>query len=670
MWRSLYSGISGLRNHQASMDVIGNNIANVNTTAFKSSRMTFADAMSQTVSYGKGPSGDMGGTDPMQVGIGMKVASIDTNFNQGVMQTTNMSTDLALEGEGFFVASDGRTNSFTRAGAFQIDAEGNLLSQGGGLFIQGKAADVNGNIPSGGTIGNIQIPFGQKSPANATNEIKYHCNLDASADAEENIWAADYGMAASTDSGTAVDVSSAAAGNTFTVAVDGGAAETVEIPAGTPTPTNVSELITVLNQALRENSVLSNEVEVVANAAGDGINFVTTDTGGANTSIAVTTGTVDFGAAGINITTLSGTGTDGATAINSLPITTSDLSDGDTITISGTNPDGTEVNAVFTYGAANDGTTVAEFINQINSVFTGATASLKLDGAGNTTGEIVLTDAVKGSSDSTISLSFTNSNPTVDTSAISLPSFGLNQTGEEAGSHTASIFVYDSLGKKHTVEMTFTKNQGEDNYWDWEASVDGGDTVITAGDRGFVTFNNDGSIARMESQPTNAGLTFDPSGGASTMEIDLFGGDSGSFSGITQYNSPFTTIAYEQDGFTMGLLQNIYFDETGKIFGEYSNGQNQTLAQVSLAKFNNNNGLLKDGNNFYKESVNSGSAELGFAGQTFDSAVRSGYLEASNVDLTTELTNMIITQRGFQANTKVITTADAMISELIMKIKR
>ena len=177
MWRSLYSGISGLRNHQASMDVIGNNIANVNTTAFKSSRMTFADAMSQTISYGKGPSGDMGGKDPMQIGIGMKVASIDTNFNQGVMQTTNMTTDLALEGEGFFVASDGRSNSYTRAGAFQIDADGNLLSQGGGLFIQGKAALTDGSSPSGGTIGNIKIPFGQKSPANATSE---YCNGVAS----------------------------------------------------------------------------------------------------------------------------------------------------------------------------------------------------------------------------------------------------------------------------------------------------------------------------------------------------------------------------------------------------------------------------------------------------------------------------------------------------------
>ena len=664
MWRSLYSGISGLRNHQSSMDVIGNNIANVNTTAFKSSRMTFADAMSKTITNGKGPTGSLGGKDPMQIGIGMKISSIDTNFNQGVMQTTNMSTDLALEGEGFFVASDGVSNSYTRAGAFQIDAEGNLLSQGGGLFIQGKVADAEGNIPSGGTIGNIQIPFGQKSPANATSEIKYHCNLDASANAEENIWAADYGMAATTVSGTAVDVSSAAAGNTFTVAVNGGGAETVTIPASAATPTNVSELVTVLNQALRENSVLSNEVEVVANAAGDGVNFITTDTGGANTSIAVTSGTVDFGAAAINITTLSGTGTEGTTLINNLPITTSDLSDGDTITISGTNPDGSEVNAVFTYGAANDGTTVTDLLNQINSAFTGSTATL------NSNGEIVLTDAVRGISDSTISLSFTNSNPTLDTSAISLPSFGLDQAGVDAGSHTASIFVYDSLGKKHTVEMTFTKNQADDNYWDWEASVDGGDTVITAGDRGFVTFNNDGSIANMESQPTNSQLTFDAGGGASTMEIDLFGGDSGSFSGITQYNSPFTTIAYEQDGFTMGLLQNIYFDDNGKIYGEYSNGQNQAIAQVSLAKFNNNNGLVKDGNNFYKESVNSGSAELGFAGQTFNSAVRSGYLEASNVDLTTELTNMIVTQRGFQANTKVITTADSMISELIMKVKR
>lgn len=659
MIRSLYAGISGLQGHQSRMDVIGNNIANVNTIGFKSGRMTFMDAMSQTLSYGKSTVGTSGGANPMQVGLGMKIGSVDTNFSQGILQTTNMTTDLALEGEGFFVVNDGSQNLYTRAGAFQIDEHGNLLAQGGKYFVQGKTADATGEIPTGGSVGNIQIPFGQKSPAKATTEIKYHCNLDASANAEANVWAGDWGKAAEATGGTTASMASVVAGNNFTIAIDGGTAETVTIPSGVvAAPANVSELVTALNQGIRENSNLANKVEAVANSAGDGVIFQTTDKGGTNTTITVAGGTVDLSAAGLNITSLTGSGTQGTTALADLPIITSALTVGDTITISGTNPDGSEVNATYTYAA---GDTVNTFLNSINGAFTGATATV------DDKGRILLTDAVKGKTQSTVSLSFTD----VDSngSAMSIPSFSIDEKGVNAGTHTASIYAYDSLGKKHTVEITFTKNQGADNRWDWEAKVDGGDTVPTGGNSGYVTFNNDGSIATMQSSDSGK-LTFEAGGGANTMEVNLFGGDSGSFAGITQYNSPFTTIAYEQDGYTMGKINNVYFDENGIVYGEYSNGQSQKLAQVSLAKFVNENGLIKGGNNFYKASANSGNAEIGLAGINVNAAVRSGYLEGSNVDLSKELTDMIITQRGYQANTKTITTSDAMLQELIMRVKR
>ena len=794
MMRALYSGISGLQGHQASMDVIGNNIANVNTVGFKSSRMTFSEAMSQTLSFGKAPDGINGGSNPKQIGIGMSIGSIDTNFGQGILTTTNMVTDLALEGEGFFIVNDGNQNMYTRAGAFQLDAEGNLLAQGGKYHVQGKMANSNGEISSGGTIGNIKLPFGQKSPASATTEIKYHCNLDASADALANIYSADYSQAAATEGGVitgdplatppTTGFESVVGGNTFTVSLNGTAAETVTIPAGTEAPTNTSELISTMNQAIRENANLAGNVEVVANPAnkafiqggnvdsagyaavitagsfditlngsvaetvnipagaatptnttelisllnqsisantnlagkveavsnfaGDGVIFQTIDTGsnisleisagamatalnlpatltangsgggivfqtiekgGADVSITVTGETVDFGTTGLNITNTSGKGTDVTTALNDLPMITSDLTTGDTITISGTNPDGTQITSTLTYDASangGSGSNVQNLIDTINSAFTGATATL------NNKGEIVITDAVTGVSSTTVSISFSDNdrgaNPDA-ISAVSIPSFALSQKGVNAGEHTASIYSYDSLGNKHTIEMTFVKNEGQDNYWNWEVSVDGGDTEITAGNSGYVTFNNDGSIATMESSDGKM-LSFNPGGGASTMEIDLNGGESGSFSGITQYDSPFTTIAYEQDGYTMGILDNIYFDETGTIFGEYTNGQNQKLAQLSLATFTNENGLLKDGGNFYKASTNSGQAEIGLAGKNSNTAIRSGYLENSNVDLSKELTDMIVIQRGYQANTKTINTADTLLQELIQKVKR
>lgn len=666
MLRSLYSGISGLQGHQQMMDVIGNNIANVNTIGFKGSRMTFQDAMSQTLSYGNGPVGLNGGVNPKQIGLGMTIGSIDTNFGQGVMQTTGMSTDLAIQGDGFFVVSDGNTNSYTRAGAFQLDAQGNLLAQGGKYFVQGRMADANGDLLSGTPITNIQLPFGEKYPAKATDEMKFHCNLDASKDAKQNTLAADWGMPARVE-GAALNFAGGpitlTQGETFSISTnDVALANGMIVIPETSTCTNLSQIITALNSAIRTNPNLANKVTAVVNETGDGVSFKTTAKGGSNTTIEIADGTWSPVTV-LGIGTATGNGTVGSNDINTLPLVTTNLTDGDTITISGSNPDGTPVTATFTYGAAGNGTTVDELLAQINSVFTGATATL------DEKGKIVLTDAIPGASKSAISMSF-NDIGTADPagSAMAIPSFSSTQKGVDAGSHTASIYTYDSLGNKHTVEITFTKNQGQDNYWNWEAKVDGGEITASSGSSGFVSFNDDGSIARMEALDGQK-LSFAPGQGADTMEIELNGGASGSFSGITQYSSPFTTIVSEQNGYTMGILSNVTFDETGKIVGEYTNGQNRDLAQVALATFTNENGLLKSGDNLYKASTNSGSAAVGMAGEQIASSIASTYLEASNVDLSKELTDMIIAQRGYQANTKVITTVDTMLTELI-QIKR
>ncbi len=669
--RSLFAGVSGLSNHQQRMDVIGNNISNVNTIGFKSSRMTFMDAMSQTISYGRSASGTAGSKNPMQIGVGMKISSIDTNFGQGMLQSTGMTTDLALEGEGFFVVNDGSGNAYTRAGAFQIDANGYLLAQGGSYYVQGITANSAGEIPSGGTIGNIKLPYDQKSPAKATTEIKYHCNLDASKGAKENIIKGDWGSPAKIAGGTVADYSSAVAvddgsgnfvGNTFTISLNGGPAETVQIASTVTTPpASPTALANVLNEAVMANPNLAGKVKVIVNKAGDGVEFQTVESGGKNLTINVTSGTVDITQLGFAASPVEGKGTDLDTAINELSFVASDISDGDVITIAGTDSNGDVISKEFTYGAANDGTTVQDLLNSISSGYKGVTVSLE-------NGKIVLTDSIKGTSKTSISLNLRDTDDSGST--MSVPTFITEQKGEEAGTHSASIYVYDSLGAKHTVEVTFVKNDAEDNLWNWTAEVNGGNTTIISGGSGFVKFNNDGSIASMDSNPPGEKLTFDSSGGADQMEISLNGGESGSFSGISQYDSPFTTVAYEQDGYTMGVLQDVFVDEAGIIWGDYTNSQTQKLAQLSLATFNNEQGLLKKGNNLFTTSPSSGSAKLGYAGTNNSTLVRSGNLEGSNVDLTKELTDMIITQRGFQANTKTINTADSMLQELITRVKR
>jgi flagellar hook protein FlgE len=187
MMRSLFSGVSGLRNHQVRMDVIGNNIANVNTTAFKASRVTFKETFAQIVQGASRPPGGStalsGGRNPIQIGLGMNIGSIDMLFTQGNIETTGVETDLAVQGNSFFVVSDGAQNFYTRSGAFQLDANGRLVAATNGHVVQGRQA-VNG-ATAGQPVGDIVLPYGQKNPANPTTIATLGGNLNASAAAGE-----------------------------------------------------------------------------------------------------------------------------------------------------------------------------------------------------------------------------------------------------------------------------------------------------------------------------------------------------------------------------------------------------------------------------------------------------------------------------------------------------
>jgi len=182
MMRSLFAAVSGLRSHQTRMDVIGNNIANVNTIGFKASRVTFAESLSQLIQSASRPptgsSGSLGGINPMQVGLGTKIASIDQVFSQGNLEATGQATDLAIQGASFFVVSDGSQSFYTRAGNFTTDADGRLVLATNGFAVQGRVATA-GVLTD--TVTDIKLPFGQKSAAQATTLASLGGNLDASA---------------------------------------------------------------------------------------------------------------------------------------------------------------------------------------------------------------------------------------------------------------------------------------------------------------------------------------------------------------------------------------------------------------------------------------------------------------------------------------------------------
>jgi flagellar hook protein FlgE len=556
MMPSLFSAVSGLSNHQTLMDVIGDNIANVNTIGFKGSRVSFATGFSQLLEPANGPTESYGGSNGIEVGLGMRISSIDRIFEQGNFENTGNRTDLAISGDGFFVVGDGDNRYFTRSGNFQLDADGSLLASGGTYHVLGRLADKNGNMISSSSVEPIALPFGEKDPARATTEVEYYCNLNAEAS-------------------TAC---------TYTASI----AFTADENAATA-----------------------------------------------------------------------------ATELNDLDQTTAALDDGDIIRLTGKRKDGTDVSVEFTYGAANDGTTLGDLVNRINSTDgydstaeNGATASI------DASGKLMLLDNLRGTSETTISMTFEDGGSSA--SAMVLPTFVNTQEGA-TGTHSTSISVYDSRGDEHKVEITFTQDVTRSNVWNWDIVVDDGaiDAINDrlSGNSGTVTFNTDGSLLSFEGGP----LTFNPSD-AQGVVINLNGGTVGTFDGITQFSSASTTIALNQDGHGMGVLQDFSVDSTGTITGSYSNGVSRTLGQIALARFANPSGLELSGENIYSATVNSGDAMIGLETGTVNQ-IYSGYLELSTVDLAQEFTDMIIAQRGFQANSRVITVADQLLNE-VTQLKR
>ncbi|MCI7534645.1 MAG: flagellar hook-basal body complex protein, partial [Treponema porcinum] len=181
MMRSLYSGVSGLQNHQTRMDVIGNNISNVNTTGFKRGRVNFQDMISQQMAGAAKPTEELGGVNPKDVGLGMTIATIEQVFTQGNLQSTGVSTDVAIQGNGFFIVKDGEESFYTRNGVFGLDRDGTLVNPANGMRVQGwMAREMNGEqiVQTAATPTDLVIPVGSKDPARETSNVLFACNLN------------------------------------------------------------------------------------------------------------------------------------------------------------------------------------------------------------------------------------------------------------------------------------------------------------------------------------------------------------------------------------------------------------------------------------------------------------------------------------------------------------
>jgi flagellar hook protein FlgE len=405
--RSMFSAVSGLRAHQTKMDVTGNNIANVNTVGYKSSQTVFQDTLSQVVRAGGAPAADRGGTNPAQVGLGVKLAATTTNWTQGATQSTGRSTDFMIEGDGFFVTRSGTEDLYTRAGSFDFDGEGKLVTPNGGV-LQGWMADANGVVNSNGPVGDLSVPYGQiVNPKQSTT--------------------------------------GALGGN---------------LPAGAAT--------------------------------------------------------------------------------------------GDT--------------------------------------------------------------------------------------------------------YQTAVTMFDSQGVEQKVFYNFTKTATADT-WTLDIKHEDGTSLVTGA---TVAFSALGKLTNPATPGTLAAFTppaatYPSWTGPVTVDV----------SALTQFGGASTVQATDQNGYALGSLQSFQLGNDGTITGVYSNGLRQPLGQLALASFSNPSGLEKAGSSTFRVGVNSGTAAVGLAGVGGRGVLNSGALEMSNVDLAEEFTGLIVAQRGFQANSRVITASDEILQDLV-----
>ena len=684
MLRSLFSGVTGVTNQQAFMDVIANNISNVNTVGYKSGRITFTDTLQDTLSDARGSLGNFGGVNPVQIGMGSRISSVDTNFKAGALDMTGMSTDLALNGDGFFIVSDGTQNSFTRAGAFQIDSSGRIIAQGGAHYVQGRMAAEDGTLTSSTVLEDVTLPFGKKDPAKATENVELYCNLDREASDIEQ-WLADTSLkidgdaisgAQNLNSIDIADMDGFTIRNGDVIQITGtdrdGNAVDVNFTYGTD-GASLQDLMDAINTAFSSSSAdgatisldQNGFLRLTANKAGEtGFSFalIPPDTAEATAqSHTADTQWLTGGVAANSTTDLA--------AIDGSAIVA-----GDNLQITGTDADGNAVTVDFFYGT--DGTTVGDLLNAINDEttgFPGVTATISngnLVFENNTTGSDVSTtvDELDVGDVLGLNTTFTTVDGTDATNVVT-PAFTASVEGS-TGTHSTLITVYDSQGTQHDLLVEFTQDLTPgSNLWTWDAVIDNGEITATGGASGQVTFNEDGSLKQFTYDAGAESLTFNVPG-AKEVSIDFDAGTSGAFDGITQFNSASTTIAIEQDGYTLGVLSNVSVDELGIVTGFYSNGQTKTLAQLALATFTNQGGLKKEGNSLYSANSASGNPIISWAGSNTSTTIKAGYLESSNVDLTKEFSNMIIAQRGLEANAKIISTSDTILTTIIERMKR
>jgi flagellar hook protein FlgE len=715
MLKSLYSGVSGLQSHQIAMDVESNNIANVNTTGFKYSRANFSNILAQTSSIATAPQGQLGGKNPVQVGLGATVNSTTTIYSQGSIQNTDKNTDVAIQGDGFFIISPdgGNTYKYTRAGDFKFDAAGNFVDNNG-YIAQGWLKDpVTGKVDSTAPIKNINISPGLTTPAQPTKEVVLKANLNSGPLVESfsPAYKVESGQPNSTThagEGDAIDANGndIASGDLGVMFNETGEAFSLQADQG------------VWASFLNSTSTSTNAVSATANDTAENIKFEL-DNGDIETiTFTFLAGNDEGQNAAIEAAAINA-----KTAITGI---SASIDTNDKIVLTNTNASSTSSHNIRIDSASGDtGFDGSEDDTTAYRYQYDPTGTNNIAGQDKTFKTIadlryameVEANNVDGDGDGTVEgsnieisvndqgkLEVKNVGGADDSYAVNLKITGMNADSVQGGgiteninftrnleamnavlpvgssgtaysqsfnaaTHSSSIDIFDSLGSKHTLRTEFRKTAVDlttGSTWDMLITVPEPATIDTIAPEnektGTIRFTNEGALATYN--PPNISFSAN-NGSAPDQQVNLSFGTANDFDGMTSFDSRSATSGISQDGFTGGDLTGIRIDQSGTLIGSFSNGRSFGLAQIGMAKFTNNEGLSTEGGNVYNQTANSGDPIIGTAATAGRGFIQSSSLEASNVDLSKSLTNLIIIQRGYEANGKTITTSDEMLQTLL-----
>lgn len=568
---TLYTGLSGMTVNQQRLNVTGNNIANANTVAFKSSRALIKPQFYVTDAAGSSPSAESGGVNPSQRGLGAQVASIQKNFGAGSIESTGIPTDMAIEGDGFFVIERAGETRYTRDGSFTLN-ENNELVSSSGEFVKGYGVDKDFNITTG-SLQNLSIPIGSLTIAEATSTATLKGNLNADGE---------------------VSTGASVLETPPLLAADGTA------PAGS-TP------LTELRLASDLSTAMFNDGQTLSVDGKRGGNSL-----GATTLTIDATTTVDQLASFLS----------GGLGIDTSP------------EVAAAAPAG------YTPGVGLSATTRAD----------DPTDSLRLQITGNA-GEA---NALNLAGDA-----FTTSEGTVP--LVFSDAANSSPTGESQ--HT-TMTVYDSLGTPLQVDVTMSLESKSDagTVWryyatspDHSTSTDGEGIVLNSG---VIAFDNNGVYKDLSNNAIGIGR--EGSGAVDLLSVTL---DFTKMTSLADQSSNFTFDS--QDGFETGSIANFSIADNGEITGTFTNGLKRSLGQVAIATFDNQEGLIDTGSNNYMIGPGSGEAVIGEPGTFGAGLIRAGSLEQSNVDLSREFLNMIVSSTGFSASSRVISTSNQLLDQLL-----